>query len=66
MDFGKPLKKKESLKKGMRPFLVQKFSRRDLRLIRCLVIIYLRNLFTQEHEKAITRQTNVIPNKEAC
>ena len=28
---------KESYKESMRPFIVQKFSRRDLRLIRCVV-----------------------------
>ena len=38
MDFGKPLEKRTFLKKyeSMRPFIVQKFSRR-LRLISCLV-----------------------------
>ena len=32
------LEEKESIKKSMRPFIVQKFSRKDLRLIGYLVL----------------------------
>ena len=43
MDFGKPLRKK-NLRKGMTPVIAQKVSRRDLRLINCLIVFEMKRL----------------------
>ena len=42
MDFGKPLRKK-NLRKGMTPVIAQKVSRRDLRLINCLIVFEMKS-----------------------